>query len=562
MPAHQQPPNPPHSLDSRLSEAPGVYPGAFPDLPEPLVTDEIRGISPDQAPPRQNAKGGGDGNEDNDPRKCWICFSDETEDTPQTTRWVSPCACSLCAHEGCILDWLADLENTSSGRSRRGGSGSLSGNNLLCPQCRSEIVIARPHSWVVDGMRRLDALVDGPVAVAGVGLTIAGSILAGCCGHGLQAIYVTLGREHANRLMASLYNDSVNFFDRSPAASNRMSLQRATRLNLGIPMIPIALVIARTKFADSILPILTVLFMAPELQQDLKNRGANPLRWPPTAAMTFSALPYVGALYRIAWERLFGSTERRWLEEVKPSLTKESERERARQQNRENQANNNNERQGRGAANNVNNNNDDDNNEDPFDIMRVNLQIQFTLHDAEDEDENQGDIEREIEAPNQENAEGQQAAPAPNVPHNDNAAANVDGEEINISNLIDTVLGALIFPSIAAGMGEIMRLVLPTSLTSPHGSSPSSTASTASTLGLQLFRGLGFGFGGEGGKPSNGGSSSPGFLSTRWGRSVAGGCIFVVLKDALRLYCRWRQVQAHRNRKVLNYDRRLRRVVK
>jgi len=46
-----------------------------------------------------------------------------------------------------------------------------------------------------------------------------------------------------------------------------------------------------------------------------------------------------------------------------------------------------------------------------------------------------------------------------------------------------------------------------------------------------------------------------GLLQTRWGRSVVGGCMFVLLKDALVLYCRWKLAQTHRRRKVLNYDR-------
>jgi hypothetical protein len=49
--------------------------------------------------------------------------------------------------------------------------------------------------------------------------------------------------------------------------------------------------------------------------------------------------------------------------------------------------------------------------------------------------------------------------------------------------------------------------------------------------------------------------SRPGLLQTRWGRSVVGGCMFVLLKDALVLYCRWKLAQTHRRRKVQNYDR-------
>jgi len=46
-----------------------------------------------------------------------------------------------------------------------------------------------------------------------------------------------------------------------------------------------------------------------------------------------------------------------------------------------------------------------------------------------------------------------------------------------------------------------------------------------------------------------------GLLQTRWGRSVVGGCLFVVIKDMVRVYCRWRMAVSFRERKVLDYDR-------
>jgi hypothetical protein len=89
-------------------------------------------------------------------------------------------------------------------------------------------------------------------------------------------------------------------------------------------------------------------------------------------------------------------------------------------------------------------------------------------------------------------------------------------------NLADTVLGALVFPAISASMGGLLKYVLPKSWTTPSS---------------VLER------------------SRPGLLQTRWGRSVVGGCMFVLLKDALVLYCRWKLAQTHRRRKVLNYDK-------
>ena len=81
-----------------------------------------------------------------EPRKCWICFSDETEDTPTSSEWRSPCPCSLTAHEACLLDFVADLEAPQNRK-------STGPPRIECPQCKAKITIARPRSLVVDGVR-------------------------------------------------------------------------------------------------------------------------------------------------------------------------------------------------------------------------------------------------------------------------------------------------------------------------------------------------------------------------------------------------------------------------
>ena len=82
----------------------------------------------------------------NEPRKCWICFSDETEDTPTSSEWRSPCPCSLTAHESCLLDFVADLEAPQNRK-------SAGPPRIECPQCKARITIARPRSLVVEGVR-------------------------------------------------------------------------------------------------------------------------------------------------------------------------------------------------------------------------------------------------------------------------------------------------------------------------------------------------------------------------------------------------------------------------
>ena len=81
-----------------------------------------------------------------EPRKCWICFADETEDTPTSSEWRSPCPCSLTAHESCLLDFVADLEAPQNRK-------SIGPPKIECPQCKAKITIARPRSLVVEGVR-------------------------------------------------------------------------------------------------------------------------------------------------------------------------------------------------------------------------------------------------------------------------------------------------------------------------------------------------------------------------------------------------------------------------
>lgn len=84
----------------------------------------------------------------NEPRKCWICFADETEDTPTSSEWRSPCPCSLTAHESCLLDFVADLEAPQNRK-------SYGPPKIECPQCKAKITIARPRSLVVEGVRAM-----------------------------------------------------------------------------------------------------------------------------------------------------------------------------------------------------------------------------------------------------------------------------------------------------------------------------------------------------------------------------------------------------------------------
>lgn len=97
----------------------------------------------------------------------------------------------------------------------------------------------------------------------------------------------------------------------------------------------------------------------------------------------------------------------------------------------------------------------------------------------------------------------------------------------SIGELTKTIVGALVFPSIAATMGGLLKATLPTTWTT-----------TPITTGFWDRRG----------------GRNAGFLQSRFGRSIAGGCLFIVLKDSLMLYARYRTARDHRKRRVVDYD--------
>lgn len=47
-----------------------------------------------------------------------------------------------------------------------------------------------------------------------------------------------------------------------------------------------------------------------------------------------------------------------------------------------------------------------------------------------------------------------------------------------------------------------------------------------------------------------------GLLQEKWGRSLVGGCLFIILRDAVNLYTKYRRVQVKQHRKIQNIDRR------
>lgn len=459
--------------------------------------------------------------EEFDPRKCWICFNDETEDDETTSEWRSPCTCSLVAHEQCLLDWIADMEAPSS--VRRAGRRAT---KIECPQCKAEIRIARPRSLIVDAVRVGEKL-TGTLLLPGFALVTGTALYSTLSLVGTNTIYQVFGMEDAGRILAPLY-DAPDMRIASPILRMLMHLHDHWRLDLGLPLIPTVLVASRTTFADSVLPFLPLIFFVSSGSPDDVQ-----LQWPPSAAFSFAALPYVRGFYNAFYERVCLPSEQKWLKEIQPRADAEDA--------------------------DAHLDHDHDHDHDHGDMDGVEIEVDFDIFadwnngavDNNEAEENPpAPVARPLNAPPMDdnddmpaliNVEAQEAAPAPNVPAQPRRVRRERNIAFSTTSLADTILGALIFPSIAAAMGELLRHTLPGAWVTPPSSAPS-----ISWLGGWIATG---GKIGTKGRPT-------GFLQTRWGRSLVGGCLFVGLKDAVLLYVRWKMAQNHRKRRILDFGER------
>lgn len=130
-----------------------------------------------------------------------------------------------------------------------------------------------------------------------------------------------------------------------------------------------------------------------------------------------------------------------------------------------------------------------------------NIEIQFNLRLGDDDDD--------VNVPGPQNHNPMVARP------------NRPGT--SLGSLVNYLAGALLWPSVSYGSGSLLRLILPTAWVNKPLSGPPT-----------------------------------GLLQERWGRSLVGGCLFVLLKDAFFLYIKWRKAINRPYRRIRNVDRRAR----
>lgn len=344
------------------------------------------------------------------------------------------------------------------------------------------------------------------MVLPGLGVSLLGTVLSGCWAHGRLATYLVFGREHDQHIFTwavhSRYGHVYSY-----------------------ALVPLSLIFSRTRWADFVVPVgsITLLF-----SQLLPNRNGpivdwNAPYWPPSPSTFFILLPTLKTIYDWSYEKCFGELNKKWLEEVMPR------REEGYEGQEGNIADILNEQEAELAEQ------DEDGGAGGM-VLELEVNVNAVV-----EDDNDNDNDAQGAGNQQDN--NQQNDPAQQAAANDNANPNNPRERGRVHQLLgdnelmdDTssigqlVIGSLLLPAVASAAGELLKLALPLSWISPRWNYYAS-------------------------------SRRVGFFATKWGRSVAGGLAFCVLKDMLVTYCRWRLAEAHKKRHIMNYDKSRKRYV-
>ncbi|KAL8764287.1 MAG: hypothetical protein Q9194_007111 [Teloschistes cf. exilis] len=442
-----------------------------------------------------------------EPRKCWICFSDETEDSHLSSEWRSPCPCALTAHEACLLDWVADREAPQQ-------NGSAGPQKIECPQCKSEIRIARPRSGLIAAHRSAEEAVRR-IFWPGIVASLVTGMGAAAVLHGASTVYLILGTHDAEYVLGVRYG-------RMPSANTL----------LGLASVPGLLMLSCMKVGDSILPILPIVYLA-------TNRPTHQTKriWPPSVAMTLSTLPYLHTVYKGFMRKTFQERQKKWARQIQPRAGEEGD--------------------------NAGDGTEEAAPEEADDGGALNFELGVELEIIEEDEaeiqpgleqpEGDNDVVPDLvdaemveQGPDQiqdavvepqgnaqnNNDQGQNQRPQADHQHAPEAAQNAMPAPLAeqhrvirlvplVSAFVHTMIGALAFPAVAAGMGGLISIILPRTWKVP---------------------------------PGRWDRRSHGFLQTRFGRSVLGGCLFLVLKDTLSLYSKYRLAQDHMQRRILDYE--------
>ena len=244
------------------------------------------------------------------------------------------------------------------------------------------------------------------------------------------------------------------------------------------------------------------------------------IHWPPSPALSFATVPYLRTAYVELYRYTFGDLEKKWEQAVQRKPREgETAEQIAAAQARENRE------EGGGAI----------------------FELEIVHEEFEDEalqPQQQAPQAQEVNPAVGDAAGGPLPAQPPVRPENQNQPQpqnrnrngwEIQGNVTSSANIASTVIGALFFPAISRLMGDLLALILPSRLVDPNFGSR--TVSTVGIFGRKVSV-----------------TTTKGLLKEKWGRSLVGGCLFVVLKDAVVLYCKWKKAKDFGKRRVRDWE--------
>ncbi|KAK4146567.1 uncharacterized protein C8A04DRAFT_34772 [Dichotomopilus funicola] len=493
----------------------------------------------------------------NDQHACFICLQTDI-DTPDAT-WVNPCPCSLEAHEECMLRWIAEVESgPRRANANKGG--------LQCPACKEPITVEDPFDPVL-ALRDILHKRYSRVSPYLLSLFVGGGGFAGAYWYGELAASTFAGHETVLIWLG---------FKGRPTQLPSTILKIAMLSSLGPGLVVLRFLPTGGSFL--LLPF-TAIYGATLVARD------NLPSWPPSPQWAMALMPLVQFSYAYIFYDLFGPLEKRLNRALRglPPVEEPAQAEAPAIAAPQPAAGARDDEDGEGVwgafatvsrallgiftdggdedgadgdgriiegrfeINIGGGGDDDDDSDDELLLGEEALEavgqevggdgVEILPEDAAQHDDQpqpgaepiQQQQQPAAAAPAQPAQQNQQNQQPQNDARNNNRRRNEDRNNNNdgtsyFTAIINHVVTSLLLPTISYGMGELLRAALPRRWTAMP----------------RLWSG----------RPV-------GLLHHRWGRSLVGGCLFIVLRDALRLYTKYRQVQVKSKRKIKNVEKRV-----